>query len=145
MNDAYRLYHRSLAGDTTRIVERRYDPIPVDDIDREAVRERFARYGEQATNAIIVARIPDVKPAFESFVVDDLGYLWVVRTSATGQDMSLKDATFDVFDPEGRYLGTVDVDVGRYPPPRIIGNQLAGVVRDEFDTPYVVVYRIEGR
>lgn len=66
-----------------------------------------------------MARIPDVKPAFETFVVDDQGYLWVIRTSTT-QDMSRRDVVFDVFDPEGRYLGAVDVDVGANPPPRIM-------------------------
>lgn len=144
VDDAYRLYHRRLGGDTARVVERAVDPIPVEASDRDAVRDRFARFGEPAVNAII-ARMPDVKPAFEDFVVDDLGYLWVIRTSAAQQDRSFRDITFDVFDPGGLYLGTLDVDVGRYPPPRIMGDQLVGVVRDEFDTPYVVLNRIEGR
>lgn len=113
-------------------------------LDHEVVQERFDRYGEQATSAII-ARIPDVRPAFESLVVDDLGYLWVAQMSATQQDVSFRDVTFDVFDPEGRFPGVVEVDVGRYPPPRITGDHLVGVMRDEFDTPGVVVYRIEGR
>jgi 6-bladed beta-propeller len=142
VNDAYRLYHRTLIGDTTRMVERQYDPVPVSDADREAVRERFTRYGEQATNAII-ARMPDVKPAFESFVLDERGYLWITPTPPTEQDTSFRG--FDVFDPEGRYLGAVEVDVDAYPRPRIIGGHLVGVARDEFDTPYVVLYRIEGR
>ncbi len=144
VTDVYRLYHRGLGGDTIRLVEKRADPIPVEEGDRDAVRERFARFGEQATNAII-ARMPEVKPAFETFVIDRPGYLWVIQTSATQQDRSVRDVTFDIFDPEGRYLGAVAVDVGRYPPPRIIGDHLVGVVRDEFDTPFVVLYRIEGR
>ncbi len=143
-NDGYRLYHRRLAGDTVRILERDYDPLPVGNDDREAVRDRFTRFGEQVTNEII-ARIPDVKPAFESFVVDDQGYVWVMQTSATEQDLSVRGIRFDVFDPEGRYLGAVQTDVGRMPAPRIIGNQLVGVTRDEYDTPYVVLYHIEER
>ncbi|MGD8700356.1 MAG: hypothetical protein PVJ43_13760 [Gemmatimonadales bacterium] len=144
VNDSYRLYHRGLNGDTLRIVEKRVDPIPVGESDLDAVRDRFAEFGEPVVNAII-ARTPDAKPAFEDLVVDDRGYLWVIRTSATHSDRSVRDITFDVFDPEGVYLGAVKVDVGRYPPPRIIGDHLVGVVRDEFDTPYVVLHRIEGR
>jgi hypothetical protein len=144
VSDAYRLYHRTLDGDTTLIVEREYEPIPMEEADREAVRERFPELGEQQANAI-VARMPEVKPAFETFVVDDLGYLWVKQTSASQEDRPYREAPFDVLDPEGRYLGAVRVDVGVYPPPRIIGNRLVGVVTDEFDTPYVVVHRIEGR
>ncbi len=144
VNDTYRLYRRDLGGDTVRIVEKPADPVPVEEHDREAVRERFAQFGEQAVNAI-VARMPVVKPAFEIFVVDDRDFLWVVRTSTTQQDRSVRDVTFDVFDPEGRYLGPVAVDVGTYPPPRIMGDHIVGVVRDEFDTPCVVLHRIEGR
>ncbi len=144
VNEAYRLYYRTLGGDTVRIVEREYSPIAVTDSDRSSVRDRFAEFGEPATNEII-ARIPEVKPAFESFVVDDRGYLWVAQTSATEQDISRGSVTFDVFDPEGRYLGPMHVEIGTRPPPRIIGDQLVGVVRDELGVPYVVLHRIEGR
>lgn len=144
VNDAFRLYHRSLAGDTSRIVEREHEPLPVSEADRQAIRERFTSFGEQATNEII-ARVPTVKPAFETFVVDDRGCLWVVQTSGAGQLRSVRGVVFDVFDPDGRYLGPVQADIGTYPPPRIIGDQMVGVVRDELDVPYVVLHRIEGR
>jgi hypothetical protein len=144
VNEAYRLYYRALAGDTVRIVERAYIPVPVTDADRSGVRDRFAEFGEPVTNEII-ARIPEVKPAFESFVVDDRGYLWVVQTTATEQDISRGSVTFDVFDPEGYYLGPVYAEIGTRPPPRIIGDRLVGVVRDELGVPYVVLHRIEGR
>jgi hypothetical protein len=144
VNDAFRLYHSSLAGDTSRIVERETEPIPVGEADRQAIRERFASFGEPAVNQII-ARVPAMKPAFETFVVDDRGYLWVVRTSGTGQLRSVRGVVFDVFDPDGRYLGAVQADVGTYPPPRIIGDRMVGVVRDELDVPYIVLHRIEGR
>ncbi len=144
LSEAYRLHYRTLDGDTVRVVEREYSPVPVTDADRSAVRDRFAEFGEPATNEII-ARIPEFKPAYESFVVDDRGYLWVVQTSATEQDISRGSVTFDVFDPEGRYLGPVHVEIGTRPPPRIIGDQLVGVMRDELGVPYVVLHRIEGR
>ena len=65
--------------------------------------------------------------------------------SATEQDISRGSVTFDVFDPEGRYLGPLHVEIGTRPPPRIIGDQLVGVVRDELGVPYVVLHRMEGR
>jgi hypothetical protein len=144
VNDDFRLFHRSLAGDTIRIVEREYEPVPVGAADRRAIRERFSRFGEQVANEVI-ARVGPVKPAFETFVVDDRGYLWVVQTAAAEQGRPTRGVVFDVFDPDGRYLGPVRADIGTRPPPRIIGDQMVGVVRDEMDVPYVVVQHIEGR
>ena len=143
LGENYRLYHRSLAGDTTRIVEREYQAVPVTSGELDDVRERYSRYGAQHMNRII-SRIPEVKPAFESFVVDDQGYLWVSRTRRVDSNGS-SSATLDVFDPEGRYLGAVVADIGFFPLPKIIGNRIVGVVRDSLDVSYVVVHRLEGR
>ncbi len=92
VSDSYRIYHRSLAGDTIRIVEREYEPVPVSEADLSGVRENFGRYGEAHVNEII-ARMPEVKPAFETFVLDDQEYLWVVQRSATERDRSTRGAS----------------------------------------------------
>ncbi len=140
--ETYRLYHRTLGGDTTRIVEREYEPVPVTPEDLEAVRERYDRFGEQNVSRLI-ERIPNVKPAFTSFVVDDQGYLWVFRTMPSGADSG--GATLDVFDPLGRYLGALVADVSIRPRPAIMGDRLVGVSFDDLGVAYVVAYRIEGR
>jgi hypothetical protein len=141
LSDQYRLYHRALVGDTLRIVEAEYERVPVQETDIAEVRERYGRYGSQHVNQII-SRMPQFKPAFQTFAVDDEGYLWVARSNPAERAGGL---TFDVFDAEGIYLGALDVQLGIAPPPRIMGASIVGVDRDELDVPHVVVYRIDGR
>jgi hypothetical protein len=145
VSDAYRLIHRTLEGDTTMIVTREYTPIPVTDDDMRRTRESFERLGPGALEQVDLSLVPDVKPAFETFVIDDRGYLWVVRTPAAPGARVDRDVVFDIFDPSGRYLGAVPAPVGIYPPPRIVGDRLLGVTRDELDVPAVVVLTIQGR
>jgi hypothetical protein len=87
-------------------------------------------------------RIPAVKPAFRGVVVDDRGHLWVAATAADAD--AGRGGPWDVFDPEGRYLGAVAMELDVFPLPRIRGNTVVGVRRDELDVPQVVVYRPEG-
>jgi sugar lactone lactonase YvrE len=87
------------------------------------------------------SRIPDVKPAFDELMVDDSGYLWV-RLVSGGES---EDRLFDVFDPEGRYLGQVvsPFPIAFYPPPIIRGGLVYAVTRDELEVPFLVRARIE--
>lgn len=48
-------------------------------------------------------------------------------------------------DPRGRYLGRVAMEIDRIPSPEVVGDRALGVVRDDLDVVYVVVYRLEGR
>ncbi len=59
----------------------------------------------------------------------------------------VEETTFDVFDPEGRYLGEVvaPYQVEPHPPPVIRGDRIAFVTKDELDVGYVVTMRIRGR
>ena len=49
----------------------------------------------------------------------------------------------DLFDAEGRYLGTVTMP-DRFTPMRFIGDLVYGVWRDELDVQYAVRLRIGG-
>lgn len=51
---------------------------------------------------------------------------------------------FDVFDPDGRYLGEVRAPEGfsLNPSPYIRGDRVWAVVRDELDVSYVVRFRV---
>jgi hypothetical protein len=51
---------------------------------------------------------------------------------------------FDVFEPDGRYLGRVDAPEGFsvFPQPIFRGDRIWAVLRDELDVAYVVRYRI---
>jgi hypothetical protein len=145
VSDRYRLYRRALAGDTVRVVEREHRPAAVSAAERDSViasLEEWARpgpnMGGRVSGPLDYGLIPAVKPAFRGMVVDDRGHLWVAATE------SGPGGRWDVFDPEGRYLGTVAMELDVFPLPRIRGNTVVGVRRDELDVPQVVVYRLEG-
>lgn len=74
-------------------------------------------------------------PAFDDFVVDAGGHLWVERPSRPGAD----PAEWDVFDPDGRWLGTVDLPDGLdvY---EIGDDYVIGKVVGELDVERVVVF-----
>ncbi len=145
VSERYRLYRRALAGDTVRVVERAHRPVAVSAAERDSVvasLEEWSRPGPGAggrvSGPLDYGRIPAVKPAFRGVVVDDRGHLWVAATAAGAADR------WDVFDPEGRYLGAVAMQLDPFPLPRIRGGTVVGVRRDELDVPRVVVYRLEG-
>jgi hypothetical protein len=87
--------------------------------------------------------IPERKPAYRWFIVDDRGYLWV----SSSERRNSIGTVLDVFDPAGRYLGGVDTDlqIDDTNPPVIRNNRLYASVRDEQDVQYVVAVRIVGR
>lgn len=133
----YRLYQRALEGDTLRIVEREYEPIPVTSAERgEALDLEFYRDMAEQGADIDPARIPQFRPAWTSFTVDREGYLWVVPQIPDSMATAL-----DVFDPEGRYLGRRIVSApiqGATPGPVIRGEHLYAVTRDELGVQYVL-------
>jgi sugar lactone lactonase YvrE len=136
--DRYRIHRIGRSGDTLRIVERRATPVPVTATERQEEIERLAWFTDQG-GRIDPSRIPDTKPAYGYFVEDDRGYIWVSAVVAAGEALR-----FDVFDPEGRYLGGVEAPKrGSFPVIR--GDRLYLVLRDELDVQYVASYRIEGR
>lgn len=67
---------------------------------------------------------------------DDAGRLWV-RTPRG----RLEGTVFDLFDPDGRYLGEVRVPM-RVSTYAVQGGLMAGVVVNEDDVPYVQLWRV---
>lgn len=134
--ETYRLLQETFDGDTLRIVDREHEPVTVTEAELDEVLERLP---EGASDEIDRSRIPDVRPPFETFVPADDGSLWVRRYMAPGRQ------AWDWFDPEGRYLGEVgmDLDPARFTPYRITADAVYGMVRDELDVPWVVRLRIE--
>jgi sugar lactone lactonase YvrE len=136
ITDEYRLYQRSLEGDTLRIVERAYDPFPVTAEERETALElEFYQDMREQGADIDPDRIPDHHPAWRGFAVGPEGYLWVVPETADSW------TAIDVFEPTGRYLGRLTSDVmirPLYPGPLIRGDHLYGIAQDELGVSYVV-------
>ncbi len=136
----YRLFQLSLTGDTLRTITREFTPLPVTDADMDRARENlesFIRNGGK----VDWSKIPSTKPATEDFFFDDEGNLWVAPVTTQEDDGQL----FDVFDPDGRFLGTLRTPfpLATYPVPIIRNATIYGITEDELEVPYVVRARIE--
>jgi hypothetical protein len=136
----YRIYQRTLDGDTVRIVEREYESLPVTGAEKDSAMAGLKWFTDQG-GRVDRGRIPDVKPAWRAITgIDDAGHLWVEPTPAPGAPPA-----FDVFDPEGRYLGAVRSPVRLVAPPVFAPGRFYGVTQDDDGIPYVVRARIVRR
>ncbi|HXF95250.1 MAG TPA: 6-bladed beta-propeller [Gemmatimonadales bacterium] len=133
----YRIYQRRLEGDTVRVIERAYEPLPVTSEDRDSVIARLDWFTKQG-GKVDASRIPRVKPAFDSFFLDDRGYLWVDPVTPKEDE----GRVFDVFDPDGRYLGRARANVRLAGQPVFRGDYLHATTEDESGIPYVIRARI---
>ena len=105
--------------------------------------------------------IPDTKPAFRSIMVGLDGRIWVLvhqpAERIPDEEIDRSDdpdarpparwrepVVFDVFEPEGTYLGRVRAPQGflLYPRPVFRGDHVWAVVRDDLDVQYVKRFRI---
>lgn len=131
----YRIFRLSWEGDTLRSVRKDYEPLPVTAEDVARVRDDMEWFVD-AGGKPDWSRIPSTKPAFDDFVLADSGHLWV-QLVADGDDNGRR---YDVFDPQGRYLGEVRTPfpVRFYPRPIIRDGFLYAVTEDELEVPYVV-------
>jgi hypothetical protein len=128
-SDRYRFEVHKIDG-SMLVVERRAEPVPVHPDEAEWQRRwRVQGVRNRGNPAFDISLdIPDHKPAFIGFAPDAYGGTWVWRTGpsrhlggdceddpyttdlATSRDNScwVSDRFFDIFDPEGRYLGWVE-------------------------------------
>lgn len=142
LSDRYRLARVSLGGDTVRVVEREWTGAPVTGAERETWAEGMKSFRDMGME-LDLSRVPSTKAAFDRIVVDDQEHLWVLPQLAEAEN----GRVLDVFDAEGRYLGSVRVPekLGRSRPLLVRGDRLYTVVLDEMEVPYVVRYRVKGR
>lgn len=137
----YRLYQRSLTGDTLRIIEREYEPIPVTRAERdEALAQDFLHNMADQGADIDPDLVPANRPVWSGFSIDDEGRLWVVPQTADSTSTA-----FDVFSREGRYLGRMRLGSrikSAFPGPLIRGDYLYAVAQDELGVEYVVRARL---
>jgi hypothetical protein len=144
---AYRVVQQDWAGDTVRIVERAFEPAPVTPTEREIAYERLG-WAEERGMDVTEVQIPDTKAAYESIFLDEQSYLWIVPSISEDEPAELpRISALDVFDPEGLYLGRVELPtkILSVVEPAIRGDMIVGVTLDELQVPYVVVFDIEGR
>lgn len=166
-----RLYHafpedfeiivRDTTGAIRRIIRRDWDPEPV-------TKAHIARYEEallglaveggrevpsalrERRQRVADAQIhPEHHPAFERLVLARGGHIWTERTDpdnlkAPAGWHTLRDTptTWDVFDPAGVWLGSVEL------PPRFLAydvgtDYVAGIWKDGVDVEFVRVYDLD--
>lgn len=113
---------------------------PVSSSMLEAEREKWReRAGEEGVAAFGRLTIPDSLPAIQRLHVDAAGNVWVGRRGRGDQATATE---FDVLDPDGRWLGTVQLPE---PIQRIweVGDDyVLGLWRDDLDVSYVRMYRL---
>lgn len=139
----YELVERRPDGAVARLIRRAGDREPVTQEDRDTYLERrregvtddrFRALDEQLMKSLA---FPEHKPFFTGLQMDPDGNAWVQRGSSTDEE-----TPWDVFDAEGRLLGTVTMPAGL----RVtqVGTDFVlGVWKDELDVEHVRMYRIQ--
>lgn len=142
----YRVYRRSLAGDTTVVFTLEgVRPAAVDEDDRDEVRATFERYPELASASALMAdhlrALPEHKPVIAGLFVDGAGHVFVVpETSRVDAGSAI-----DVFREDGVFLGRVAVpEAVRINPGRVYATEDYLLFAGESDAgePYVTRLRI---
>ncbi len=154
INDKYRIEIRGLDGELKRVIIRPTKRKRVSDADRQAMlkamRESLERTGtspQAASRVSSLFSIGDYYPAIGNMLAGPDNSLWVqqIRTvkeadaEGGGVDASgIGSPAFDVFDADGRLLGTVTFP-DRFTPMRFVGETVYGTWRDDMDLEYVMV------
>jgi hypothetical protein len=159
MNNGFRIEVRGSDGALEHVATLPHEPRPVTERDQrvvlDALSEAIAQQGlPPAAAQTILGQIQfaEAYPAFATVLAGPEGTLWVQRVR-TGQELAGEDeaATFDpqdlgsnewdVFDPEGRYLGEVAFPP-RFQPLRTLDGKFYGIGRDELDVQSLKVFSI---
>ena len=125
-----RLYQRTLQGDTIRIVETQHRMTAVDPGTERWAEREFSKVGLAPSDYTLV------RPVVRRIYVLDDGHVLVQIVEEVGRDSPL----LDVFDPEGRLLGTLRLGfaMNSRSMPALVGDTIVAVTLGEFDVPYVV-------
>lgn len=133
--DRYRLALVSFQGDTLRIVERAAEELPLSIRDK-AYADSILRDLQSRGGRPDPSLVPKSKPRILWLDPAPDGHLWVRAHGAASA------VAYDVFDPDGRYLGEVaapeDLAAGLV----FTDQAVVGVARDNLGVPYVVRMRI---
>lgn len=132
---SYELYQIAPTGDTLRIVSRAAEPVALSAADVKTIATELDEARAQDFE-VDESRVPSTYPFFTAIVLGDDGYVWVRRVAAGHVPV------FDLFDPQGTYLGELPASVTDYPEPHISTDYLVGVSQDSLDIQSVRVYRI---
>ena len=148
----------SFPDGTSITVEMYWDPPPIDEFERDAIRAALTRWARRIDPAWTwdIPPIPRSWPAFQGFVIAESGEIWVLRLIGARQipectenpslfeDCWWPETAYDVFGADGRFLGSVPTPPGflAHLTPYINGDLFVGVVQDEAGTQYVRAYQL---
>ncbi len=125
-----RLIQTTADGDTLRIVETSHRPAEFDAADEAIIAAGLAEA------RLSKADIELVRPVVDAIHVMDDGHVLVGIVEKVGE----ATGTLDVFDPEGFFLGTVDLGF-KLPSrniPALVGDTIVSVTPGDLDLPYLV-------
>ncbi len=154
-------------GEPVLRIEREWDPVPVSSGERDEQERRITenlrrQYPGWRWNG---PPIPDTKPPFRDVFAGEDGRIWVLLSQPGEPTMTEAEAreeearsgrpvmrfreppVFDVFEPDGTYLGPVraPTDLTMSPEPVARGDTIWAVTRDALDVPAIVRFRIVPR
>ena len=93
-------------GDIIRIINKDHKPIKLNEKDRKIWGERTAGLSLAKMGYEII--LPDFFPAYRNFSMDDLGRIFV-ETYKRYEEQEKSFFTYDVFDPEGKYITKIPI------------------------------------
>lgn len=130
-----RLVQIAPGGDTVRIVETAHRTLEFDQRDQAMIARGLQEAGISREDVELV------RPVVHGIHVMDDGHILVAVIEEVGEVPS----TFDVFDPEGFFLGTLDLGFGisRRNLPALVGDTIIAVIPGALDVPYLVRATIE--
>lgn len=145
-------------------IEREVEPVFVQPAERKAARERIVSAARRMDPdwRWDGPPIPDTKPPFRSLWADADGRVWVRRSTPAVRESQKRRSTnggsrkeppperwrepyiYDVFEPDGRYLGPVRLPEGMRASPRPVarGDTVWAVLRGPMDVPVVARFRL---
>lgn len=139
----YRVFRRTLAGDTTLEFSLPARAGPVGERERETVRE-LLQGGPPDRIALYLESLPDTRPVVDQIIPDNAGHVYAL----VDVDGVPPASAVDVFGDNGEYLGrmTLPTPVPLFPPTLIVAHATPEFLyvanKDDLDVPYVSRLRI---
>ena len=132
----YELAIHGSDGRLQRLVRRSHRPEPI----TPAIVAAHRAIEALPPAAGSLVSVPATAPAYDRVLTDPDGYLWVLDFSAD----PIAARHWSVFDPDGRWLGTVETPAG-FRLEAAGRDEVVGLWRDADGMDHLRVYRIEGR
>ena len=117
-------------GEVMRIIEKKYDLIPIPDELKKKAEDK---------DPMFAVELPKYFQPFFNFFCDDLGRLFVLTA---GADLAESIYNCDVFDPEGRFLCCIPIKLTIARVMILTAGKLYGVDEDSEGNPVVKRYMI---